>query len=157
MKPVPAPGRPASDKGAANEEPSPPSTSPPIASSAKAPAASSAPPATAETAETAEQVDDTEEAPAPPRPIKEIIAMGDSFRASGDVAWARKFYWAAQERGSAKAAAALGETYDPRYVDKNDRPDPQVARELYEQAARQGDHDAAKQLDDLDSWLNGEQ
>lgn len=93
------------------------------------------------------------ETPTPPRPVSEIIAMGDEFRASGDLPWARKFYQAAQDRGSAKATAALAQTYDPRYVDNQHHPDPAMARQLYGEAARHGDSAATKQLQELDRWL----
>ena len=91
--------------------------------------------------------------PTPPRPVNEIIAMGDEFRSSGDLPWARKFYQAAQDRGSAKATVALAQTYDPRYVDNQHHSDPAMARQLYSEAARHGDSSATKQLQGLDRWL----
>lgn len=102
-------------------------------------------------AEAAPAIDDPA---APPRPVKDIIAIGDEFRASGDMAWARKYYEAAEARGSAQAKRALAETYDPRYVDGSDRPDAAVARDLYDQAARHGDRGAVKEREALDQWLD---
>ena len=89
-----------------------------------------------------------------PRPVKEIIAMGDEFRDAGDTEWARKLYRAAHERGSAKAAVAEAETYDPQYAAASSRPDPDEARRLYSEAARQGDRQAAKRLEELEQWMS---
>ncbi len=132
----------------------------PALTTAKAPtpakqtgAAKPSPPPAAEAASNAGDAP-TEDPVTPPRPVGEIIEMGDSFRASGDMDWARKFYRAAQERGSAKAAAALAATYDPRMVDPVNRPDPRRAKDLYDEAARHGDRDAARQRDELETWMN---
>jgi hypothetical protein len=89
-----------------------------------------------------------------PRPIKELIAMGDEFRDAGDTEWARRLYRAAQERGSAKAAVAEAETHDPQYAAASSRPNPDEARRLYSEAARQGDREAARRLEDLDRWIS---
>jgi hypothetical protein len=86
------------------------------------------------------------------RPVKEIIAMGDEFRDAGDTEWARRLYRAAQERGSAKAAIAEAETYDPQFAAASSRPDAAEARRLYAEAARRGDREAAKRLEQLDQW-----
>jgi len=93
------------------------------------------------------------EQPGPPRPVGEIIAKGDEFREAGDVPWARKYYTAARERGSATAMRSLAETFDPRYAAASNA-DPARARDLYDEAARKGDRDAAKARDTLDQWLD---
>lgn len=97
---------------------------------------------------------DGEDPLTPPRPAHELIEIGDDFRGAGDMAWARKYYEAAQQQGSAKATRALAETYDPRLVNGSDRPDPARARDLYEQAAKKGDGSAVKEREDLDQWLS---
>lgn len=97
---------------------------------------------------------DGEDPLTPPRPAHELIEIGDDFRGAGDMAWARKYYEAAQQQGSAKATRALAETYDPRLVNGSDRPDPARARDLYEQAAKKGDGGAVKEREDLDQWLS---
>lgn len=98
-----------------------------------------------------------EEPLTPPRSANELIEIGDDFRGAGDMAWARKYYEAAQKQGSGKATRALAETYDPRLVNGSDRPDPTRARELYDQAAQKGDRGAVKERETLEQWLNGGQ
>jgi TPR repeat protein len=80
--------------------------------------------------------------------------MGDEFRDAGDTEWARRLYQAAQERGSAKAAIAEAETYDPQYAAASSRPNPDEARRLYSEAARKGDREAARRLEELDRWIS---
>lgn len=89
-----------------------------------------------------------------PRSVRELIDMGDEFRDAGDTEWARRLYRAAQKRGSAKAAVAEAETYDPQYTAASSRPDADEARRLYSEAARQGDREAAKRLEELDQWMS---
>ncbi|MFO1129241.1 MAG: hypothetical protein U1E66_12505 [Rhodospirillales bacterium] len=89
-----------------------------------------------------------------PRPAKELIEMGNEFRDAGDPEWARRLYRAAQEQGSAKAAVAEAETYDPQYTAASSQADPDEARRLYARAAKQGDREATKRLEALDQWLN---
>jgi hypothetical protein len=80
--------------------------------------------------------------------------MGDEFRDAGDTEWARRMYRAAQERGSAKAAVAEAETYDPQYAAASSRVDADEARRLYLEAARHGDRQAAKRVEELDQWMS---
>ncbi|MFO1152175.1 MAG: hypothetical protein U1E42_00725 [Rhodospirillales bacterium] len=89
-----------------------------------------------------------------PRPVKELIEMGDEFRQAGDTEWARRLYRAAQERGSAKAAVAEAETYDPQYAAASSGADAEKAKLLYSEAARHGDRQAVKRLEELDQWMN---
>jgi hypothetical protein len=68
----------------------------------------------------------TTPAPPPPRPPSEhgfsateiaaLMARGDASLATGDVASARLFYERAADSGEARAAARLGETFDPLFL-----------------------------------------
>ena len=81
------------------------------------PAAVAAPPAAvAPQAETASRSD-----PPPPRPAASadltlLLSRGDAMVALGDVVAARLLYQRAAALGSARAATAVGKTYDPRFL-----------------------------------------
>lgn len=98
--------------------------------------------------------------PAPaPSARDDLLELGDSFLASGDVEWARRYYQNAIARGNAKAALAMGWTFDPIYRERSNRsyltPDPQEAISWYNQAYVMGEREAAKaRLDDLYIWLD---
>ncbi|MGA3005041.1 MAG: hypothetical protein ABSE20_25305, partial [Acetobacteraceae bacterium] len=66
-------------------------------------------------------------------------ARGDAMLANKDISAARKFYEYAANAGSARAAAALGRTYDPAFAAQLDevglRPNPELAAVWYRKAA----------------------
>jgi len=82
--------------------------------------------------------------------ITALIKRGEDFLRSGDLASARLLLRRAAEAGSADAALALGETFDPLYVEQlgaiGIKPDPALAREWYQKAAELGSDTARQQL-----------
>jgi TPR repeat protein len=51
--------------------------------------------------------------------VDDLIGHGDEFLATGDIIAARAFYLQAAEQGSAAAAADVGRTFDPIFLDQN--------------------------------------
>jgi TPR repeat protein len=78
--------------------------------------------------------------------LAQLVARGDELLATGDIAAARLFYQRAAEQGSALAATAVGQTYDPIYLEqarvRGVRGDPKLAAEWYRKAAAAGDPQA---------------
>ena len=85
-----------------------------------------------------------------PQEIAQLMARGDELLATGDLAAARLCYRRAADDGYAKAATALGTTYDPLYFRKwnirGTRPEPLTAAEWYRKAAALGDGAATAKL-----------
>jgi len=79
-----------------------------------------------------------------------LLARGDELLATGDVAAARLFYQRAAEQGSAAAATAVGQTYDPAILEllrvRGVRGDAQLAAEWYRKAIAAGDRQAETRL-----------
>jgi TPR repeat protein len=71
-----------------------------------------------------------------------------------DISAARRLYTYAAEAGSGPAAAALGRTYDPTFLDRMGaqgiRPDPALAARWYRQAIALGESQAATALSRLE-------
>lgn len=88
-----------------------------------------------------------------PAEIAQLMARGDELVATGDLAAAQLCYRRAADDGFAKAATALGTTYDPLYFAKwgiqGIRPDAAAAAEWYRKAAALGDDDATAKLREL--------
>lgn len=145
----------------------PPPTTPPADSiaarpapaSVAAPAASSEPPPSTVAADPADkppaEIVASNPAPTPapaadPRQADALLARGDDLLATGDVAAARLFYQRAAELGSAAAATAVGQTYDPGVLEllrvRGARGDVQVAAEWYRKAIAAGDRQAEIRL-----------
>ena len=87
---------------------------------------------------------------APPARDQSAAAMyvkrGDAMLAIKDISAARKSYEFGANAGSARAATALAETYDPVWLGKlgaiGIRPDPTLAEHWYRRAAALGDPEA---------------
>jgi type II secretory pathway predicted ATPase ExeA len=115
------------------------------------PAAVAAPPAAvAPQAETASRSD-----PPPPRPAASadltlLLSRGDAMVALGDVVAARLLYQRAAALGSARAATAVGKTYDPRFLASihasGIAADRTVAAAWYRKGAASGDTEGADRL-----------
>jgi hypothetical protein len=56
--------------------------------------------------------------PAPERDTASLIARGDTFLGTGDIASARLYYEKAADAGNARAAMFLGLTFDPTFLDR---------------------------------------
>lgn len=129
---------------------------PPVAASAPALPASDAPQTPVSAAPTAEPaaapVPAIAAAPAPTSSLEAdaLLARGDDLLATGDVAAARLFYQRAAEQGSAPAATAVGQTYDPAVLEllrvRGVRGDAQMAAEWYRKAIAAGDRQAEIRL-----------
>jgi TPR repeat protein len=80
-------------------------------------------------------------------------SRGDAMLAIKDISAARKFYDYAANGGSARAAMALAETYDPAFLTQlgavGVRPDPALAANWYRTAAALGAPDAEVRLHTL--------
>ena len=87
--------------------------------------------------------------------IAELLARGDWWFATGDVASARLFYERAAGVGEAQAAAKLGETFDPAFLGRLNlrgvRADPGMAVFWYRRARDLGATDAASRLIGLEA------
>ncbi|WP_146202045.1 hypothetical protein [Teichococcus aestuarii] len=98
----------------------------------------------------------------PPRPrptgsperLEAVIRRADEMLALRDISAARRLYAYAAEAGSGKAAAALGQTYDPAFLDRigaqGIRPDPALAVRWYRQAMSLGEAQVAPALSRLE-------
>ena len=146
---VPLPPRPQAPSVAAPPEPAPAVPAPP-------PAASDAPPAPVSAALPVETPAGptpavaSEPAPNSNSEANALLARGDDLLATGDVAAARLFYQRAAEQGSALAATAVGQTYDPAVLEllrvRGVRGDTQMAAEWYRKAIAAGDRQAEIRL-----------
>jgi TPR repeat protein len=97
--------------------------------------------------------------PSPTRPtlgreeIEILFRQGENFVTVGDFASARMVFRRAAESGDARAALALGATYDPilltRMGAKGITPDVALAREWYTRAREFGSAEAAGRLQAL--------
>ena len=87
------------------------------------------------------------------------MQRGDALRDTGDVVSARLFYERAAEDGSAVAARAVGETYDPLVLeDEHVRGvpgDSHKAIDWYRKAILGGDAAAVERLHRLTASLSG--
>ncbi len=135
----------------------PPATSvvsePPSAASEPTPAAEPAAkaPVSAEPAPVVASAPASNSAPAvDTQQADALLARGDDLLATGDVAAARLFYQRAAELGSAAAATAVGQTYDPGVLEllrvRGVRGDMQMAAEWYRKAIAAGDRQAEIRL-----------
>jgi hypothetical protein len=115
-------------------EPAPPA---PVAATAVAPAPQPAPPAASPP-------------PADPQEIAGLVARADELLGTGDVVSARLFYQRAAELGSGPAATAVGQTYDPLFLEvarvRGVRGDTQAAAAWYRKAIALGDRQAEIRL-----------
>lgn len=79
-----------------------------------------------------------------------LANRGDAMLANKDVVAARAFYEYAANAGSARAAAALAQTYDPAFLDRlgvvGPRPNPEMAAAWYRKAVALGDDSAEARL-----------
>jgi hypothetical protein len=73
-----------------------------------------------------------------------LLARGDTFLRSGDVASARAFYERAVDAGDGRAALRMGATFDPAFLGA--RGDPAVARLWYERARDLGEAEGQRWL-----------
>jgi hypothetical protein len=82
-----------------------------------------------------------------------FASRGDAMLAIKDISAARAFYEYAANAGSARAAVALAETYDPAFVNQLGalglRPSPAMAVDWYRKAAALGDRGADARLQTL--------
>jgi hypothetical protein len=82
---------------------------------------------------------------------------GDAMLKMKDIMAARGFYAYAASAGSARAAMALAETYDPRFLSQLDamgtRPDLAAAADWYRKAAALGDSSANVRLQTMEAGL----
>jgi hypothetical protein len=95
----------------------------------------------------------TSDSPSVPAPSAETVALvtrGDALLANKDISAARTFYELAASAGSARAAMALAQTYDPVFLNRigavGTRPDPAMARDWYRKAAALGGRDTEVRL-----------
>ena len=153
----PAPSTVAAAPAASAVAPPLPAPEPPRANPVPVPAPSAAVAALAPAPRAAASV------PAAPRPapaptldadaVQLLLKQGQDFVADGDLATARIVLRHAAEAGSAAAALALGQTYDPQALAKmrarGVTPDAGEARRWYETAQRLGSGDAAQRLEQL--------
>ena len=83
--------------------------------------------------------------------IKLLMKQGEQFIAAGDVVTARTAFQRAAEAGDAKAAVALGATYDPTVLAKlgvvGISADVAKARGWYQKAEKLGSPDARQRLE----------
>jgi len=85
-----------------------------------------------------------------------LLRRGDELLALGDLSAARLFYERAAMGGSARAATAVGTTYDPMFFEdsrvRGARPDTVKALAWYRNAMELGDREAAARLKKLESF-----
>ena len=122
--------------GRANVAP-PPATSPPPAPSTGA----TQPPTTRATTKLSQEM------------IDALMKRGEAMLAVGDISAARLLYERAAEAGNAKAATAVGKTYDPAFLRqiaaRGVAPQPERAAEWYRRALEAGDAEAGARLSAL--------
>jgi type II secretory pathway predicted ATPase ExeA len=94
-------------------------------------------------------------APLPTDMLTILLERGAAMLEGGDISAARKLYARAAEGGSGLAAAEVGKTYDPSYLaDKHVvgmQPDWEMASIWYRRAIAQGDAEAMRLMQRLDS------
>ena len=151
--PPPAPAAPKAPATALKPAPAPVPPVPPASDAQPKPAETAAvpasPPPAAESKPAAAQ-------PAPTTPtvsaqeLAQLIARGDELIGTGDIAAARLFYERAAEGGSALAMTAVGQTYDPIYLEqlrvRGVRGDAKRAADWYRKATAAGDPQAEVRL-----------
>jgi len=151
--PPPAPAAPKAPATALKPAPAPVPPVPPASDAQPKPAETAAvpasPPPAAESKPAAAQ-------PAPTTPtvsaqeLAQLIARGDELIGTGDIAAARLFYERAAEGGSALAMTAVGQTYDPIYLEqlrvRGVRGDAKRAADWYRKAIAAGDPQAEVRL-----------
>ena len=85
--------------------------------------------------------------------LEALLARGDAFRASGDIASARLFYERAADAGSGPAALRLAESFDPALLAgagvRGVRGDAAAAHAWYRRAAALGEPEAARRLETM--------
>jgi hypothetical protein len=85
------------------------------------------------------------------------VLRGEELMSLGDIAAARLFFELAAEQGSAKAATAVGRTYDPVYHERNQvrgiPAGPAKALEWYDEGLNAGDARARRDIDALKVWI----
>jgi hypothetical protein len=90
------------------------------------------------------------EAARPAPQSDDLVAFGNNFLETGDIATARLYFERAAETGNARAALLLGETYDPVFLTKHGvrgmRGDAEAAARWYQRARDLGDADAPRRL-----------
>lgn len=88
-----------------------------------------------------------------PAEIDALLARGDAFLSTGDIASARLFYERAADAGSGGAALRLGATFDPNFLGRagvrGSPGDPAQAASWYRRARDLGDAAAAQRLKNL--------
>lgn len=91
----------------------------------------------------------------PDRQLAELLARGDEFLRSGDIASARLFYERAADAGDGQAALRMGATFDPTFLAsaglRNLRGDPAKARLWYHRALGLGASEAQPHLNNLET------
>ncbi|MCI0757150.1 hypothetical protein [Teichococcus vastitatis] len=135
---------------------SPPSAQPPVASLPQPQPQPQVQTPAVEQPASAENVAAASGRAAPPRPVpppaglERILARADEMMALRDVSAARRLYAYAAEAGNGQAAAALGRSYDPAYLQdigaQGIRPDPVLAVRWYRQAIALGETQVAPLL-----------
>jgi hypothetical protein len=84
-----------------------------------------------------------------------MASRGDAMLGNKDISAARGFYDYAARAGSARAARALAETYDPVFLKQSGvvgpKPNPTLAAEWYRKAASLGDQTAEARLRTLEA------
>jgi type II secretory pathway predicted ATPase ExeA len=85
--------------------------------------------------------------------IAALMKRGEAMLAVGDISAARLLYERAAEAGNAKAATAVGKTYDPAFLRqiaaRGVAPQPERAAEWYRRALEAGDTEAGARLSAL--------
>jgi hypothetical protein len=91
----------------------------------------------------------------PDRQLAELLARGDVFLRTGDIASARLFYERAADAGDGQAALRMGATFDPTFLAsaglRNLRGDPAKARLWYHRALGLGASEAQPHLNNLET------
>jgi hypothetical protein len=124
----------------------------PITPRSQGPMPGSAPPGNKASVTAATDASPNSEAPAPqsatreatpapsasPPSVSELLARGDSFVRSGDIASARAFYQRAADAGDARGALRMGATFDPAFLSRTGMDgtagNPAEARSWYQRA-----------------------
>ncbi|MBV8613451.1 MAG: hypothetical protein JOY66_06715 [Acetobacteraceae bacterium] len=82
-----------------------------------------------------------------------LLRRGEAMQRLGDISAARRLYGRAAVAGSARAATAMGKTFDPFYLGqigaRGVTPDPDSAAGWYRKAIAMGDPDAESRLREL--------
>ena len=153
------PADPAATPASAETAPPADPTSAPALAEAAPPADPSAAPASAETGPQGVQAAVTADKgraplPLPAEQITALLARGDAFVRTRDIASARLLYERAADAGNGRAALRMGESFDPAFLDSigiyrmlGDR---QLALSWYRRACDLGDTEAALLLQKLE-------